>query len=731
MPKTICILFFISALFGSAQNASIKKARKMYDSYSYDKVVERLEDKKDISVDARRSLAESLKMTGNYLKAEEAYSQIIQTPEKTNSDLLAYAQLLKINGKYSEAVQQMEEYSKAQANDQRALMHIKNKNYAQELLKDKGQFRVRDLQMNSAQEDFGLTYFKNQVVFTSSRHDLLLAKRKWNGNNLNFLDLYVADIDSLGEITTYTLMGNSINKKYHEGPISYNKKGSVLFVTRNNYLAKSHDGTTKLELFESKLHDGKWTSPEPFPYNDKEYSVGQPALSIKGNILYFVSDMPGGKGGTDIYRSIRSPEGKWGKPENLGDTINTEGNEMFPFVHESGMFFFSSDGHPGLGGLDVFVTMMNDGKFGKVANLGSPVNSNKDDFSFVLNEDQTKGYFASNREGGKGNDDIYAYDVLKPFVFGKILKGIAKDNEGNILEDAAVSLYNDKDELIKTIITRHDGAYSFDVEDQLDYKLVGMKEKYFDGKNSATTKGSSPEVTVDVILNKDPGFSLFALITDSKSGAPLSDVSMKITDENGNVVDYITDSTGEYRTKIINHKLGDLLKYNFELKKNGYLKRTANFVRTLDKPGEVQVHGFLDMTMGKIEIGLDIGKMVNIKPIYFDVNKFNVRKDAAIELDKIVHAMQEYPSMVIELGSHTDCRAPKAYNMSLSDKRAKASAAYIVSKGIAKDRIYGKGYGESKLKNGCACEGKIKSKCSEAEHQENRRTEFVIVRLKG
>lgn len=728
--KKIIVFILVFPLLLAAQTASVKKADKLYKSFSYAKVISKLEGKEDINTNARRELAESYKMLGHYTKAEETYAKVVKADDKTPADYYAYAQVLKINGKYDEAIAQLDQYSSLQSNDTRVLMLNKNRNYTSELLKDKGQFKIKNLEMNTEAQDFGTAYFKDKLVYTSSRHFISAAQRKWNGNNLDFLDLYITDFDSTGEFKTTALL-SEVNKKYHEGPASYNKNGNVAFFTVDNYESTSQDGTRTLQLFESHFKNGKWTKLEPFKLNNKEYSVGHPALSEGGNILYFASDMPGGKGGVDIYRIIRNADGTWGKPENLGDNINTEGNEMFPFIHESGLLFFSSDGLPGLGGLDVFVTQLINEVPGKVVNLGVPVNSAHDDFTFVMNSEKLKGYFASNREGGKGNDDIYSFDLLKPFKFGKQIKGVAKEKDGTILAGTHVNLYNESGQVIKSATTKEDGSYTFDVEDNQDFKLLGQKENYFDGKNTANTKGPEEIVIANLMLDKDPGFSLLALVTDHKTGQPLEGVKMKITDEAGQVVDFTTPAGGDYKAPILNKKLGDGIVYKIELSKEGYISKTVNFTKTLDKPGEVKIHDALDLSLGKIEVGTDVGKLININPIYFDVNKFNIRPDAAAELDKIVKVMKEYPAMVIELGSHTDCRASMAYNMNLSDKRAKSSAAYIVSKGIQKDRIYGKGYGESKLKNGCACEGSQKSTCSEEEHQQNRRTEFIIVKLNG
>lgn len=729
MKKTLIFSFLAIPALTWAQ-ASVKKADNDYKNYSYSKVIDRLEDKKDLSTSSWRELAESYKMAGDYANAESSYAKVVAASDRTAQDVYAYAQVLKMNGKYAEAQQQMEAYAAMNAGDSRVQLVNQNKTYAIDLLKDKGQFEVKDLAVNSAQQDFGAVYYKDEVVYTSSKHDINSAYRRWNGNGLPYLDLYIGKPEANGEITQPEKLSR-LNKKYHEGPATYSKDGNTVIYTEDNYREKSSDGVRKLELVESHYKDGKWSERVPFPLNNKDYSVGHPSLSADGNTLYFASDMPGGKGGVDLYKATRNPDGSWGKAENLGDKINTEGNEEFPFIHESGLFFFASDGRPGLGGLDIFATQIKDGQFSKVINPGVPLNSSKDDFTFALSSDMSKGYFASNREGGKGDDDIYSFVLLKPFKFGKTIKGTAKDKTGGILAGVLVELKDDKGQVVKTAETKDDGTYSFEVEENQQYDLRGSKDKYFDGANKANTNTPDDVIVSDLVLEKDPGLSLYALVTDATSKQPLEGVKVSMLDNvTGKPVDdFTTPASGDHRKPLAANKIGDHLSYTVKLEKPGYLTKTIIFNYDITKAGEIKMNEALDLSIGKMEVGGDLAKMIDIKPIYFDLGKYNIRKDAAVELDKIVKIMNEYPNMVVELGSHTDCRGSAASNMKLSDNRAKASATYI-KKHISKpDRIYGKGYGESKLKNGCACEGTVKSTCTEEEHQQNRRTEFIIVKL--
>lgn len=726
-------LFLLGTSLGiTAQTGKIKKAEKSYAGYSFEKSLERFEGVSEKTPDMYRKMAASYFNVGDYDSAEENYAELLATEEKTAEDVFNYAQVLKVNQKYSLATQKMEEYKAMLEADSRVKDHLADKTYYEKLKKDVGRFQIDTLSINTKQEDFGPSFYRDQVVFASSREGVKSIRRKWNWNGLPFLNIYVADKGEDAQLSNAKQFHKSFNKKYHEGPVSFNEDGTFMAFTRNNYEAKSSDDVVKLQLFTAEIEeDEKWGAPVSVPFNSNEYSVGHASLTKDGKKMYFASDMPGGKGGVDIYVVDRNQDGTWGTPVNLGDKVNTEGNELFPFIHENGMLFFSSNGKAGLGGLDVFIAQIKeDQTIGKVENVGAPLNTNLDDFGFILDKEMKKGYFSSNREEGKGDDDIYAFKLLKPFTFGKTIKGVAKDKKGEILAATKVSLYDEAGTVIETVTTGEDGAYSFTVDPDKKFKLDGTKEKYFDGENTADTHTEEDVVIADLELEKDPGLSLYCLVTDKESGAALEGVSIKfVNNMKGTEEDIVTPASGDFMRPLKDNKLNDRVSYNLVLEKDGYLAKTVTYNQLLDREGQYKIHEALDLTMDKMDVGMDLSKFIEINPIYFDYNKYYIRDDAAVELDKIVKVMNENPGMYVELGSHTDCRGSKKYNERLSDRRAKASAKYIASKITNPERIYGKGYGESQLINHCACEGRVKSKCSDEEHQANRRTEFRITKM--
>ena len=707
-----------------------KKGDRFFAHYSFAKAIEYYTAADGLSIQAQRNLAEAYKNVGNYRKSEETYTGFLNHPEVNAEDFYNYASILQLNGKYAESKNWFERFRQLKPDDLRAKSHANYPTRIDELLKSGGNFTIRNLDVNTENQDFGPAFFNEKVVFASTREGLKSIKRSYNWNQKPFLDIYVADVKD-GQLVNPVNFSRSLNKKMHEGPACFAKQGTVMAFTRNNYTGKSEDGVVKLEIFFSMFKDSLWSKEEAFVLNNKEYSVGHPWLSEDGNTMIFASDMPGGFGGSDLYRISKDVQGVWGKPESLGDKVNTEGNEMFPFFDaKNELLFFASNGHLGLGGLDVYCMPMRGGKLGKLVNFGTPLNSQFDDFAFILDKEDRKGYFSSNRADGKGDDDIYAFDMLKPLQFSKFIKGTAKDKDGNILANVQVVLTDANGKEVARVTTTEDGQYKFEVEGESTFQLEGTLAKYRGDKNSVSTEGDASEFTADLTLAKEPELSLYCQVKDRATGLPLDSVSVRYTDkQNKQTENILTPSTGDFYKSLKEFKLGDTLKVELLIEKPGYLAKTGTYTKVLDRPGMYDMTQDLDMTLSKLDVGADLSKLIDIKPIYFDLNKYNIRKDAAIELNKIVKVMNDYPTMVIELGSHTDCRGSVASNEKLSDNRAKASAAYIKGKITNPERIYGKGYGESKLKNGCACEGPVKSTCTEEEHQQNRRTEFIIIKM--
>lgn len=729
----IVALSFSVSIFGQA--GKLKKANNYFNTLSYAYAANLYEELIGSEVDSptlKSKLAYSyLKMDNNEM-AIKNYALMVESSEATPADYYNYAYALKRVGNYTESDKWMQKYSQSATADLRGKLFLANPTYKNKIENAAPFFSLSNVDLNTAVADFGGYFNPSQdyLYFITARRKRAFVKNEWTWNKNRFLDLYKAEVDSskqLGKVTRVS----KVNTKFHEGPLVFSADGKTVYFTRNNVASgkKRRDGEKiqNLKLYIAKVDEkGKFQKEVEFPYNSKEYSVGHPTISKDGKTMYVVSDKPGGFGGADIYKIALLEEGGFGEMINLGNKINTEGQEMFPFIDNQGRLFFSTDGHPGLGGLDVFVALMDGENFGKIHNLGLPINTKDDDFAFNMTPDFKTGFVSSNRAGGKGGDDIYSVQLIRPFVFNVTIKGTAKDKKGQAVPFAKVELKDDKGNVIQTATADDQGAYSFESEYDKNFALAGSKADYFDGKNTTNTFTKEQIVYADVVLEKDPGLSLYALVTDKKTGLPLEGVDVYLVDNmTGKSKKVTTPISGDFREPLFGKKLNDRGSYNIVLQKEGYFAKTVTYNTLFDKPGQYDIQAVLDLGLDpKVT---DLAEMIQINPINFDLNKYVIRPDAAKELDKIVEIMNKYPHMVVELGSHTDCRASIAYNMKLSDNRAKASAAYIKKKITNPERIFGKGYGESRLLNDCECEGNVKSDCSEEEHEQNRRTEFKVI----
>lgn len=734
------LLIFTLALFSitiKGQSLFQKKADQLYNELSYVAAADYYKSlvKTDTPTEENmRRLATSYFKIYDFVKAEEAYKNLTTkfASTVTENDLINYLQCLKYNQKYEEVKTVLTQIEQKRQDNIITKNHAKKQNYVKELKEDSAAYKVTNVEaLNTENAEFSPVFFNQNkaVLFASNRRNSSARNKTFSWDDSYFIDVYTSNKKDSLKFESTTPMAKTVSSLYHDGPASLSADEKTVYLTKSNIVVKKIKGVlvnvVNLKLYIlTKEADGKLSKPVSFPYNSDDYSLGHATVTKDGKRMYFVSDMPGGLGQTDLYLS-ENVNGQWQKPENLGQAINTEGREMFPYVHEDGTLFFSTDGRAGLGGLDLYFTVPAMDAYFEPQSLGYPINSNYDDFGFALNDDLKTGYFSSNRSGGKGKDDIYFFRAKEPLM-GVTLSGIVFDESNKEkVNNAWVYLLDNNKLVIDSTKVNDQAEYSFVINDPSKEYFVGAKErvKYYD-RLIPVGKLQTGDNKKDVGLF--PKYKLIDQIVDAKTNTPVEGVKTTFIDKATNLPKtYTTDATGTFTDIIRGKKPGDKLQFSIKYEKEGYITVEKNYDILLD------INTVIDLkeTMQKLEIGADIAKVIQINPIYFDLAKWNIRKDAAAELDKIVKVMQENPTMTIELGSHTDCRSTKAYNLSLSSKRAKSSAEYIVSKGIAKNRIVGKGYGESKLINGCECEGKVQSSCSEDEHQANRRTEFLITKF--
>jgi len=501
------LIFMLMLLIGLGFNAEAAdkhrreiRGDKYFFVYSFEKAISWYTHAKTLTTEGQRRLAQSYKNLNRYEEAEAAFATLTQrTDGVVAEDYYTYALVLRANGKYDQSAIWMDKLYAAKPSDLRAQDYMTNRDRLPELIKGNGVFTATSLNMNTDAKDFAPSYYKDKIVFTSSGTKPNIRKYKWTG--LPFLNLYEADVTD-GQLTGIKLFNRDMKGKMHDGPSAFSTDGNFIALTRNNYDLGRKDRVVNLHMFFSTLEGDKWSDQVPFALNNDDYSVGHPCFANNGNTMYFVSDMPGGFGGADIYR-VEKNGSTWGTPVNLGDGINTEGDEMFPFFEEEkSILLFASNGRFGLGGLDIFQARKSDAGFDGASNVGAPINTPHDDFAIILKHSTKKGYFSSNRPGS-GEDDIYALTYTE-LVKDKYIVGTAKDEDGRPIPSASIVLTDDKGVTLETVTTNATGTYRFKVEPDNTFKLTGKKVGYEDAEELTNTFTSEDTVRTDLTMELRP-----------------------------------------------------------------------------------------------------------------------------------------------------------------------------------------------------------------------------------
>ena len=623
MKKTyILLILVLASSLISAQNKDTQVADKLFKKFEFISAAEsylKLVASNKADGYVYRQLGDCYFNIYNTKEAAKWYAKAIA--KKQDSELYyRYAQMLKAIGNYAESNKQMQKFAEMQPNDSRAKTFNENPNYVPVLLDQRKSFDVKSIDINSDKSDFGAFLMDNTIYFTSARNS---NSKIYSWTKEPFLDIYKANLNEDGTISNILLL-KEINSKYHDGSVSISQDGSTMYFTSDSFRENSFekDKASKLKLgrnniFRAKFVNGKWDEITSLPFNSKDYSTGNPSISKDGKTLYFSSNRPGSIGGVDIWKVAISESGSYGTPENLGKNVNTEGNESFPFITSDNVLYFSSDAKQGIGAMDVYKIDLT--KNSEAKNLGKPVNSEKDDFAFTINENKNIGFVASNRNG---NDDIFK---LIPVCNYEVNAIVTNANSGAIIAEANVSILDDKNNIISTIKSNNKGEVSYTVDCEKTYTIQAIK----DGFESNS----------------------FAVIASNKKGGSIK-------------IDAVLMPISEIITE----------------------------------------------------------KEVKLKPIFFEYNNSNITQQGAFELDKLVQIMKNNEKLIIFVKSHTDNRGTDEFNLLLSDKRVKATIQYVISNGIDPNRISGKGFGETEPKVDC------KENCTEEAHEQNRRSEFLIVK---
>lgn len=628
-----------------SQKTKEVKADKAYGNYNYVSAIknyEKLIASGEKSQDLLQKLGNAYYFKADLVNAAKWYGELFNYSQYIDPEYYyRYAQSLKSIKDYAKAGVIISKFNELKGSDLRANLAKSQLNYLEKIKENSGRYELENAGINSKYSDFGSAFFDNKIVFASAKDTGSFANRRHSWTGEGFTNLYVADIVSEGFLTKAEKFGSSINSRVNESTPVFTKDGKTVYFTRNNFikgkLSSDANQTTLLKLYRATLVGKKWKDIQELPFNSDNYNVAHPTLSEDEHTLYFASDMPGSIGQSDIFKIEIKEDGTFGSPINLGAKINTEGRETFPMLTSSGELYFASDGHPGLGGLDVFVSKINkDGSFHDVTNVGEPVNSSFDDFGFLINEASGYGYVTSNRLGGIGGDDIYKFKEIKKLIIKceQNLDGIVVDKDSGLpIFNAKVSLLDSNNKILQEVITNKDGKYDFGLQECNKVCIIKIEKE-------------------DISVNQ------------------MQSVIINEGEDN-----YIEIPVG--RTTQTIHKSDDLM------------------------------------------------KLYSINPIHFNLDKYNIRPDAEIELSKILDILQQYPQMEIDIRSHTDSRNTAEYNRVLSQNRANSTKKWLIEHGVNKNRLTSKGYGESQLLNKCS-DG---VKCSDEEHQANRRSEFIVTKI--
>ncbi|MDA0194741.1 MAG: OmpA family protein [Bacteroidetes bacterium] len=631
--------------------SATKKLDKSFAKGDFEDVILKANSVEDPLANFR--IAESYRLSNRIREAAPFYLASIEGGIDEEAAHYYYGYSLKENGRYAEASEVLENYL-ITAEDNRlkklAEREIKKIEKIDEIKAKESYYRVKNLEdINTKEAEYSPVYNNGLLYFVSNRD----GGKVFKGTGTPFTDIYtVATIGAKVDLGTLKLLDPMFNDPIvNEGSVTFSPDGKMMIFAKGNN--GKNRGTNDVNLYWARFRNNRWTEPEALNINDTDSWNSTPAMSSDGRTLYFASNREGGYGGVDLYQAKLSSRGRWVDVKNMGEAINTPGNEMFPYAAEDGKLYFSSDGHPGLGGLDLFVASREQGGI-VVETLGAPVNSRNDDFGLFL-FDPSKGFFTSNREGGEGDDDIYTFVNNDPNlkVVNYYLTGTTVTNDEDesevILPNTLVKIYGAGGEIVDEAVTAADGRFKFRVYSEEQYNLLAEKADYFVSRDKFSTVGKS--------LDKS---SLTELITN------------------------VTFETKLHLDRIV------------------------------------------------------VEKAIVLENIYYDLNEWNIRSDAAVELDKLVTLLNDNVEISIELGSHTDSRSSDEYNLDLSQKRAQSAVDYIVSKGIERSRMEAKGYGEGTpvmLKRNSQeitlTEDVILAVQDEEQrerlHQMNRRTEFKVL----
>ena len=743
MKRLYILLIVFTVQFAQAQTQEdLKRANRLFDKTYYSQAIPLYEkiSIKNQSAEVIQNLGDCYYYTNQYDKAQTQYSLLFNSKNKElNEDFyFRYSQTLKAIGKYADANNVLRNYYQA-SNNITAVEKLDNdiKNLSNVTAIGE-RYTIVNLALNTPNSEFGGVVLNDTLVFAAvkKKPNLFDKTYKWNNETyLNLVSIPLKNSNANDSIVSY--FSKDLKSPMHESNAIFTKDGKTMYFTRNNSVngrrSKDTNKVSNIQIFRAELIKNKWTNIMSLPFNSPDYSVEHPALSPDEKTLYFASDMPGTLGSFDIF-SVSVDGTVYGTPTNLGDAVNTQKREQFPFVSQNNELYFSSNGHEGYGALDIFVSKIQDNTHSKALNIGQPVNSGYDDFAFYINYETKEGYFSSDRPAGKGKDDIYSFKEIKDLIVEdckQYITGIISDVDSHLaLENATVILKNSTNQELERRTTTPDGKFSFTIACEDKYTLFVTKEDYTGNSKSLAiskernkTNDGSMEIRSQEIIEKEKELAAQKLkaaellaLDQKRKADEIALQQQKNADANA-----LKQKKKDEAIALESKRLADLAA--IELAKKSKIasdkkEKELAEVRKKEKTAAI-VAAEKDVIKDKDRL------IIKTDPIYFDYNMWYIRKESKKILNRVVELMNKYPEMEVEIGSHTDSRGNAKFNADLSQKRADATRNYILEQGISKNRILAKGYGESVPIVKCVPD----DSCDEEQHELNRRSEFVIKNL--
>lgn len=667
-----------------------------------------------------KRLAESAMKLGDTKDGEIWYAQVVKFLNREPMDLYMYAQALKGNGKYEEAEHWMDQYL-ALTQHEGGPRKSNIVDFARKFNANPDRFTVSSISSNSARDDMAPTWDgPERVIFCSSRDTTVGIQWRSAWDDEPFMDLYSAQRQATGDLVDPRRVQGNVNSKFHDGPAVVAPDGG-LWYTRTNP-AKGRNGVQRLSIFRAERDGAGWKGNDPFLYNNTECSVGHPAISADGRWFFFVSDMPGGYGGTDLY-VCENRGGQWAEPRNLGPGINSARDELFPFVAADGTLYFASSGLPGLGGLDVFAAKRGaNGEFAFAVNVGAPVNGPQDDFAFIIDAANAKGYFTSNRPGGVGGDDIYSFTMHYPLEQHYLCIGtVIDDDTGEPAPGAEVELLDAAGAVVANAASDAEGRFSFPVEENKEYAVRARLAGHYDALVHLSTENIAQQQIMarDVHLVPDAGIWLRGAVRYKDRLGFAEGVKVSVVNLTSFFSDVQTTPAG-----------GDFLfrlqpneQFEAMLEKADYFTMSVPFSTVGMKRGIMELAEITPLELEKVQVG----RPLPLKYVKWAEAATTLSPQAKAELDQLADRVQVNPSLMFELGVHGSTKLPADAALKQSQARAKAIEDYLRTKGIRKDRITVKPYGNSKPLNPCG----PGVECSDAQHAGNERTDYTVTGTTG